>query len=213
MTNVTLHGNSADGPDLGNGGGGIYLLQTASLENVTLVSNTALMDGGGIYVMNGGDLGLNHVTFALNSATDAEGTGNALFAAFGATVSTVSSIFSDVYGGDVCDIDAGATWSDSFYNLSNDSSCNLIAGLDIINTSPGFDDYGDHGGLTFTMSLQPASAAIDHGKPGDPADRLDQRGIPIMNGDGVGATYSDIGAFEYIPPSVWLPLVIKPMTY
>ena len=57
-----------------------------------------------------------------------------------------------------------------------------------------------------TLSILTGSPAINFGNPADPADRLDQRGEPIVGGR------SDSGSFEYYP-ILWLPLVVKPMTY
>jgi len=82
--------------------------------------------------------------------------------------------------------------------------------LDLVNTNPQFGTFGDHGGFTFTLPILPNSPAIDQGKPGDPAGRLDQRGVPILDGDGNGSLLSDIGSYEFIPPSIWLPLVVRP---
>ncbi len=208
LTNVTLYNNDSE-----NGAGGIALRDSASasLTNVTLVGNTAHDGfGGGIFAFPLSTLSLNHVTFSGNNAS---ATGKAIYAGTNSTISTVSSIFSSAVAGQTCKIEPTASWTTSFYNLSSDTSCNLIAGFDLINTIPLFGTFGDHGGPTFTLPLLRQSPAIDHGKPGDPAGRLDQRGVPIMDGDGNGSLLSDIGAFEYIPPSLWLPVVIRPMTY
>jgi len=204
LINVTISGNESE-----SSGGGIALREgsSASLTNVTLVDNASLLgNGGGINLSTSSNLSLNHVTFAENRSYYP---GNAIFANADSIGSTVSSIFTDAAAGDTCAINT-ASWTSSFYNLSSDASCGLVPGLDLVNTNPQFGTFGDHGGFTFTLPILPNSPAIDHGKPGDPVNRLDQRGAPILDGDGNGSLLSDIGAYEFVPPCIWLPLVVRP---
>jgi hypothetical protein len=202
ITNVDLYNNTATA-----GGGGIAVRDSGSLilTNATLVENSSTgNNGGGIYVFGSGTLSLNHVTLSANTAYFP---GNALYAAADSSVSTVSTIFDSAESGDTCAI-ATSGWSSSFYNLSSDSSCNLIPGLDQVNKDPLFGTFFVHGGFTYSKALLRGSPAIDKGKPGDPSDRLDQRGVPIQDGDLNGSWLSDIGAYEYIPPT-FLPLINK----
>ena len=145
---------------------------------------------------------LDHVTLAGNTAS---GGGHAIQVHYG-SVTAISTIISSSSSGSTCGFDNGGSLTSNNYNLSSDASCSLGAG-DLVNQDMHFGAYGNHGGLMNTLRILTGSPAINFGNPADPAGRLDQRGMPIIGGR------SDSGAFEYIPPSVWLPLVIRPMTY
>ena len=202
LTNVTFYNNN--GP---HGGGGISVggyweeYRTANLVNVTLVNNHAHISGGGfgggIHVGYRGIANLDHVTLAENTANS----GNALFANYG-SLTAISSIISDNADGNVCNFDNGGALTTNGYNLGSDSSCNLDVNDQVDVTDMHFGSFGDHGGLTQTLSILRGSPVIDYGNPTDPAGRLDQRGIALYDGDWNGSALSDSGAFEYIniPP-------------
>jgi hypothetical protein len=202
LTNVTFYDN--DGP---YGGGGISVggswdeYRAANLVNVTLVSNYAHASGGGygggLYVGYRGIANLNHVTLAENTSNN----GNAIFANYG-NMTVVSSILSDDTEGDVCGFSNGGSLTTSSSNLGSDSSCNLDVNDQVDVTDMHFGTFGNHGGLTQTLSILRGSPAIDYGNPADPAGRLDQRGTALYDGNWDGSVLSDSGAFEYIntPP-------------
>jgi hypothetical protein len=93
------------------------------------------------------------------------------------------------------------------YNLSNDGGGGVLTNAtDRINTDSKLGPLQDNGGPTFTCALLSGSPAIDHGTN---FSRFvtDQRGQPrtydhpgIANAAGGDGT--DIGAFEFIPPSL-----------
>jgi hypothetical protein len=196
ITNVTLYHNTAVGL-----GGGINSNQQATLVNVTLVDNASTgSHGGGLYVMNPSTLSLDHVTFSGNTALNL---GDGINVGVGAQVTAVSSLFTGPTAGNVCYIENAPDWTSNGYNLSSDTSCNLTGTGDQASLDPKLGTYGDHGGPTPTLSLLATSPAIDHGNMGDAISRLDQRGVAIMGGR------SDVGAYEFIPPSLWLPLIRK----
>jgi hypothetical protein len=197
LTNVTFHENS--GP---YGGGGLMVgSATVNLVNVTLVANHAHTAGGGlgggIRVDYDGFAILDHVTLAGNTANE----GNAVYMRYG-NLTAISSILSDGTG-DACAYINGGSLTTNGFNLGSDASCSLGAG-DLVNQDLHFGAFGYFGGLTPTQQILTGSPAINFGNPADALDRLDQRGIPIIGGR------SDSGAFEFIPPSLWLPLINKP---
>jgi hypothetical protein len=203
LTNVTFYNNSGA---FGGGGlnvGGYYdESRTANLVNVTFSSNHSHTPGGGsggaLSVIYRGVANLNHVTMADNTANS----GNAIYVNYG-SITAVSSIFTDSTDGSVCTFNNGGSLTSSNYNLSSDASCNLGAG-DLVNQNLHFGAFGYFGGLTPTQRILTGSPAINFGNPADALNRLDQRGIPIIGGR------SDSGAFEFIPPIRWLPLVFRP---
>jgi hypothetical protein len=93
------------------------------------------------------------------------------------------------------------------YNLSNDNGGGVLTNAtDRINTDPKLGPLQDNGGPTFTCAPLPGSPALDQGTN---FSRFvtDQRGQPrtydnpgIANAAGGDGT--DIGAFEFIPPSL-----------
>jgi hypothetical protein len=197
LTNVTLWNNSALSK-----GGGIIVEGAIDLINVTLAGNEADY-GGGVYVNtgSGNTLAMDHVSFAANTA---ESIGSVIYVSSESIVTVTNTILASPSIIDNCYVHALADWTSNGYNISNDGSCPLSSTGDWVNTNPMLGTLGDFGGPTLTLPLLTSSPAIDFGNPADSASRWDQRGVPIMGGR------SDIGAFEYIPPSLWLPLFMKP---
>ena len=211
LNNCTLTGNSATAS-----GGAIFNLgaasghATLSMTNCTLNQNSASQYGGAIYTdgTNAGNaaLTLTNCTFNQNTATlvaggiynDAFNQGQALGAATltvrntifrggasganlvneqGTITSQGSNLSSDAAGGDA------ATGPGGFLNQAGD----------IRNTDPKLDALQSNGGPTDTVALQANSPAINAGNDSF-APPKDQRGKPRIG-------VSDIGAFEFTPPS------------
>ncbi len=211
LTSVTLNNNSAV-----NAGGAIRLYNlpsTLTMNNVTITDNSATT-GSAINCVGDGTLSMNHVTVAGNITPP--DSGNSIITGINSHVSVSNSIFADANSGGsvhVCSISTPATWTSLGYNLSNDTSCNLTEPGDQTGVDPLVRPLGDFGGPTATMALMATSPAIDHANP-DGCSSSDQRWLlrPI-DGDNVPRAICDIGSFEFYPPSVWLPLVIRPLTY
>jgi hypothetical protein len=86
-------------------------------------------------------------------------------------------------------------------SLIDDTSGVTIVGLgNITGFDPLLGPLADNGGPTQTHALMPGSLAIDGGSASfSPPPATDQRGAPfvrVFDGDGVGATVIDIGAYE-----------------
>jgi hypothetical protein len=202
LTNVSINHNYA-----AFSGGGLDVwgnpsVINVSMTNVTVIDNWTPGPGGGIYVGYLGAATLDHVTLAGNTAG---GGGFAIQARYGG-VTAISTIISSSSSGSTCGFDNGGSLTSSNFNLSSDASCNLGSG-DLVNQDMLFGAYGYYGGLTNTLRILTGSPAINFGNPVDSTGRLDQRGVSIIGGR------SDSGAFEFIPPSLWLPIMVRPMTY
>jgi hypothetical protein len=174
-------------------------VNTVSMTNVTLINNWTPGQGGGMYVGYLGAATLDHVTLSGNTAS---GGGHAIQAHYG-SATAISTIISSSSSGSTCGFDNGGSLVTSGFNLSSDASCSLGAG-DLVNQDMHFGAYGYYGGLTNTLRILTGSPAINFGNPADPAGRLDQRGMVIIGGR------SDSGAFEFIPPILWLPIITRP---
>ena len=202
----------------GSFGGGLYVDGALSLVNVTITDNTAYQ-GSGLYIDKSGNVSFMYVTDANNNLY-AGGLGSAVYmhdggTGTGGTFSFQNSLFSS-YDPDVetCNRTAGATYTVNDYgnNLFDQTlNCYTHIFTDLTEAYPALGPLGYYGGWTPTLPLYPFSDAIDGGSNADP--QSDQRTFSRTDGNKDGYVASDIGAFEYIPPSVWLPLVIRPMTY
>lgn len=194
----TISNNSAQN------GGGIY--NTAGYDfgevnarNVTISSNYAHFQGGGIYNEgdgeSSGEMYLNHVTIYRNEA-QAEGGGGGIFDGTPpepppGTVEYRNSIiaknsYEDCSGG------GGGPISDG-NNLIGDQSCDTTES-DIATgegrIDPRLEPLRDNGGPTKTHALLPGSPAIDEAD-GENCPDADQRGLTRPTG-----AQCDIGAYE-----------------
>ncbi len=150
MTNVTISNNMVD-----DNGGGLHNRTSASLENVTVIGNSASgMDtGGNIYV--DGD---------------------------SAQLSLRNSIVAYAGAGGNCVNNMGALNSLG-HNLDSETSCGFTAAGDISSSDPMLGPLQDNGGPTFTHALLPGSPAIDNGDDNN-CPTNDQRGISRPQGGG-----------------------------
>ncbi len=186
-------GSSSYAPLGGLGGGGIYNRGYLTVVNCTFAENSALSSGGGA-IFNEGDITLRNDTLVFNasplgSAIQNIGDGEVVLgnSIIGGTCSGSTSGF-DSLGGNI---------------ESPGQSCNLIHASDQGGVSDVlFDRFDHHGGNTVTLSLQPASPAVDACHAATPAK--DQRGVarPI-DGDGDGTARCDSGAYEYDPAELF----------
>jgi hypothetical protein len=93
------------------------------------------------------------------------------------------------------------------HNLGSDNSCNLTASGDLTTTMPLLGALANNDGATQTMALLPGSPAIDHA--GNSGPTTDQRGVARQDGNFDGIVAPDIGAYEYVPRHVYLPLILR----
>jgi predicted outer membrane repeat protein len=180
MTNCTLNQNSAS-----QYGGAIYTDGTSAgnaaltLTNCTFNQNTANLVAGGIYndaINQGSPQGAATLTLR-NTIFRAGANGANLVNETGTITSQGSNLSSDAAGGDT------ATGPGGFLNQAGD----------IRNTDPKLDTLKSNGGPTDTVALLANSPAINAGND-SLAPPKDQRGKSRIG-------VSDIGAFEFTPPS------------
>lgn len=214
IENSTLWENSA-----GYAGGGVSISSDGVAEhrgeehifnNVTISGNTAVNSGGGLYSYL--KVTMDHSTLAENIAPDG---GADLFLAETQTLSGFAhSVISNTIVSnpaatlDVCFI----TGSDTFDlsgsgNLSSDNSCDFTQINDQENSNPELLALADNGGHVRTRALSGGSPAVD--QAGTYILGADARGVVPQDGDRNGSIVPDVGAFEYIPGSIFLPIVMR----
>ncbi len=206
-------------------GGAIYFLAgQGSIERSTFIDNDAPLGGA----INNGFvvLSITNSTFSGNSATD----GAALLAATMSSVYIESSTFSDNTASSGSTVTAtegivhlhntilantitGTNCSsigiqDDGNNIEDGTTCNLNpAKSSHSSTDPLLGPLRNNGGFTKTMSIAPASLAVDGATLPGSCPATDQRGFPRpVDSDQNGSSVCDIGAFE-IQLMVFLPLI------
>ena len=198
VTSSTFISNTAN-----YGGAIIHSSQTVTVTNSTFSGNFATNAGGCIYNTSGWLVEVINSTFSGNSAAG----GGCIQNASGAIYLKNTIVANSVAGGNC----SGAISNDG-NNIEDGTTCGW--GTDSgskSNTPPQLGALGDYGGPTRTFELLAGSPAIDgvtwnapNGCPG-----TDQRGIiRPFDGDGDGAPYCDIGAYER-KIETYLPLVLK----
>ena len=226
----TLSGNSAQY------GGGIYhdgFITPGSLLtllNSTLNGNavfrpggaTGSANGGGIYVY-GGQAQLLNATVASNRVQlgfgirTYPGIGGGLYITASATFTAQNSIIANNARGNGLTLDvpddcfSSGTVGTLAYNLLTTTTNCFVSGPqggNIVGQDPRLGPLQNNGGSTQTRALLPGSPAIDAGAPAGCTDDLgaplttDQRGFRRP----IGAQ-CDIGAFEFSPFGLFLPLI------
>jgi hypothetical protein len=191
LRNVTFNGNSA-----GNGGGMWNYYSNPSLTNATFSDNSAYM-GGGIYNYNSSSPNLKNVTFSGNSASFGGGMYN--------TSVSNPKIRNSIFWGNtptqvVNTALSAPILSDSVIQdgCPAESDC-----TNIIIADPMLGTLGNYGGFAQTIPLLSGSSAINAGNDGV-CPTTDQRGVTRPQG-----AHCDIGAFEVIVISAFLPFMVK----
>lgn len=173
------------------------------LKNVTFSQNQATAQGGAIYSWES-NVTLINATFAENAAPGDSGTD--LYQESG-TLTLLNTLV-----GSGCDRAEDAEVSASYsllYNTTN--TCGIEDGVNgnRVGIDPGLGVFGYHGGFAPLYTLQKDSPAIDSGtNSGCPP--TDQRGFkrPVQGKEG-GSSTCDIGALEFYPYAVFLPLIAR----
>jgi CSLREA domain-containing protein len=224
--NENASGGGGDGGTCGAGGNGGGIASTGgslSLVNSTVSGNGTGAggsgwvsggcsggNGGGIYRVYGGDL--DNTTIAANHAS---GSGGGLFIVQQHVSLRNTILAGNTTSGDGPNCGATALWPSLHligHNLIQDlTGCLAIMdpadGPNIIDRDPLLLPLGKYGGPTVTHALDIGSPAIDAGSctdlRGDPVT-VDQRGVARPQGN-----TCDIGSFESVLTSIYLPLVLK----
>ncbi|NTU84414.1 MAG: hypothetical protein HGA45_34465 [Chloroflexales bacterium] len=169
-------------------GAGIYSRGTFSASNLTVASNSAQANGGGL-AFGQGSASVRFSTIATNSA---DGDAGGLFAEVGAAPALADSILAaNSDGGDDAPQCRGTVNSSGFNILGRLDGCSFNAfGGDSFDADPQLGPLADNGGPTPTLALLEGSPAIDAAFAGR-CPATDQRGVARPQGDGC-----DSGAFE-----------------
>lgn len=173
---------------------------TMIVANTTLVGNSANNWGGGI--ANYGTLNLTNSTLSENTAPPDGGGGLANMETAARLHMANTIIAYSPTGGDCVSVNGGVI-STNFNNLVEDGSCGASLSGD-----PMLADLADNGGPTWTMALVEDSPAIDAGDDATcavvPVSGVDQRGVTRPQG-----AHCDIGAYEKVKVSIFLPMIFR----
>lgn len=225
LTDVNFNNNTANnGGRMRNHAGN----NQPQLERVSFVGNTAVYGGGmsndnsapqltnvtfsGNNAHQGGAMQnyqssptLINVTFSANAARNA-GEGGGMYNISSSQPFLRNVIMADNLNGD-CVNGSGGSIAGA-YSLIKDTgayACGAVDGNNgfIVGQDPRLGALGSYGGFTKIYPLNPGSPAID-AVINNWCPATDQRGISRPFG-----TYCDIGAFEFLPPRVYLPLILR----
>lgn len=195
-------------------GGAIF--GNANISGSTFFLNSASSSGGAVH---GSSLTVSNSTFTSNdkgalytngtstitNSTLYDNTGAASVARQGGTTTVMNTLFYAKSGGVNCSNGVASGGN----NFDDNNTCGFSGPGDIGGANPVLGVLDWNGGTTRTHALLPGSPAMDTGTNTDcPVD--DQRGSPRpKDGDVDGTAVCDIGAYEYQPFELYLPLIMR----
>ncbi|HTP11217.1 MAG TPA: choice-of-anchor Q domain-containing protein [Anaerolineae bacterium] len=195
LTNTTVSGNSVD-----HDGGGIYDLGgLVQLANVTVTNNRVNLPAAD----NGGLGGGGVATAAANGFVPTLDVKNSLIGNNTRRKEGVLFTFQDDCNGAI------TSFGNNLFQSTTNCTINVASG-DLKNVDPLLGPLQNNGGSTQTQALLKGSPAIDAGNPNGCIDfnatavNTDQRGFHRPIGP-----YCDIGAVEYSPYAIDLPIVYR----
>lgn len=224
LVNSHVTGNSASGA--GTSGGGIYLRKfggmTSSISGSTIDNNSSSGSGGGVLVntISGDTLDILSSTISDNDA-NFQGGGIQISGAVSTTIThstiafNIANVAGGIFGGsgltaldhtivggntgNVSNDDLRGSFTANYSLIGDTTGATVIGANNFTDENPLLGILGDNGGPVPTISLQPASSALDGGDPGivsPPSFDTRGPGFPRI----VGASI-DIGALEVQGPS------------
>jgi len=227
VTNSTFYNNTAT-----DYGGAIWNNDVNAIEmtvsDSVFYNNTAADYGGAIFSYNsvvGSNLRVTNSTFSDNTTTATtygadiaiyNGGGGADVTIINSTLSSAAdtsggfynyvgnAVFKNTIIATGCVKSPSAAMISNGYNLETGTSCGFTSTGDLQNTDPKLNPLSNG-----VMTPQSNSPVIDGGtNTGCPT--TDQRGVDRpVDGDRDGTATCDIGAYEYVGYSIYLPLTIS----
>jgi len=200
--NCTFYGNLATGGAAGSGGPGGLIGGDGG--------NGGSAWGGGLYSL--GPAGITNCTFAANEVVGgsrgeagdgfASGDNGRAGSVRGANLAAEAQLLrlrNTLLAGTNAIENAYGALEDAGHNLSSDATPPFVPGTSSTNhVDPLLGDFGDYGGLTYTLPLKRQSPALD-AAAAEASVTTDQRGAPRA---GTHNPRPDIGAFELQPALV-----------
>jgi hypothetical protein len=205
LERTEVSGNTADGE-----AGLSFDSSSFTLTDVTIANNTSA-GGSSAFGTNQGYASLtgalDHVTITGNISS---GGGSAILISSG-SVRIMNSIINSTDGNDACELGVADAYLTSFdYNIGSDATCHLNLSHDHPDTDPMLKPLGNYGGISLSAPPMRGSITIDNADPSFSPTDTDQRGSTRTDGDLNGIIIPDIGAMEFLPPIIYLPLVLHP---
>ena len=212
-----VHENTVDGATVAFAGGIGVLSADATIRNSTVSGNASNHNGGGIWACSSLDFGgypatvdISDSTIAGNTAVDSGGGIRAVRVSGSADVlvSLHNTVVAENYEGvdgtvlGNCSIDATASVTSLGFNLSDDSTCNLVHADDLIVPDAMLAPLAPCGPAPSHMCHLPqeGSPTIDSGDDAN-CPAMDQLGnLRPWDGDGDGVAHCDRGAIELGAP-------------
>ena len=195
-----------NGGGIGASGASLNVFDSTVADNVVPGGTGYASSGGGIGAdVNGHTIGHVSLVGDTVAGNDAPYGGGVAEGAEGYSSEgdTADTIIARNQGGDCFSGLTASNGAIDGYNLDDDGSCfgspTLVGLGDQVNVDPRLGPLADNGGPTQTMALSSGSPAIAYVPVAD-CHSTDQRGQP-RPGPNNGATFCDIGAYEYTPPS------------
>jgi CSLREA domain-containing protein len=193
LTDSAVTGNRAD-----QGAGAVDNRATLHLENVTVSGNRGINGG----IVSTGDASMENVTLTHNHGAGAGG----LLVTPGSTASLRNTILT----GNISDEAAADCWGDLTslgYNLLGEGCAASAGSTDITGQPPRLGFLERAANNTMIHPLLVDSPAIDAGDCRLAADQLGN--LRPVDGDLDGISACDIGALEFQPYRIWLPVLLR----
>jgi len=179
------------------GGGGIFTNGTLTLDNCSVISNTASNEGGGVFIQHGGTLTLNQSSIGYNKANS----GGGIFSAWGTLNINNSTLYNNFANG-----------GGGINNLGGDVSLNstTISGNEVGTMSGGGFRNEDDGSVTLQNTIIAGNSG-DFGP--DCNGGFNSQGYNLI-GDDSGCTFSSsIGDLLNLNPGLFPSLMGSPPYY
>ncbi len=178
-SNIT--NNHADGPESGNGGGGLFNASDSVLtvNNSTISQNKSNIVGGGI--VNFGNLLIAFSTIS-NNNNDGLNLGSPSSATISNSIVADNAVVN-------CDL-SGPVLTSNGFNIDSANSCGFGQPSDLASTDPLLQPLANDGGDTRNQALSPGSPAVDSANSST-CPATDQRGVARPQGP-----RCDRGAYE-----------------